>query len=540
MEENWEKYKQKIMGLGDESFKKSYYPELQAKIAELESVNSNLQTIFDSTSDGIVIHDKFGKILSINKKASEMLNINKDSVTDFSIADFFAKDINFSELYSIWEEVLKGKTFSIESTINQNDTQKQFFVHLAMNRAFWYGKDVVVAILSDFTQRIKYENELIIAKSKAEESDRLKTEFLRNISHEIRTPMNGIIGFANLVNRPDISEKDRSNFVSIILKSGNRLMRIIDDILEISKLGAKQVGVDETQVNIFDLLSELYGIYIEKAQERGIELLLKKEVATKKCLIYTDRQKLMRIINNLLENAIRFTHEGYVEFGCGIKNNQVEIYVKDTGIGVELEKQKIIFERFSQAEKGLTRKIGGLGLGLAIAKENALLLGGDIRLESEAEEGSTFFVLLPYKPVISQDEIEAMKQVEVAKKDKYTILVVEDEDENYFYIETLFKIKLKHQYQILHVENGLEAVEICKANPEIDFVLMDLKIPIIDGYEAAEKIKEIRPDLPIIAQSAYASKDNKAHAAIAGCNDFIAKPISLETFSKIIEKYLSE
>jgi len=540
MEENWEKYKQKIMGLGDESFKKSYYPELQAKIAELESVNSNLQTIFDSTSDGIVIHDKFGKILSINKKASEMLNINKDSVNDFSIADFFAKDINFSELYSIWEEVLKGKTFSIESTINQNDTQKQFFVHLAMNRAFWYGKDVVVAILSDFTQRIKYENELIIAKSKAEESDRLKTEFLRNISHEIRTPMNGIIGFANLVNRPDISEKDRSNFVSIILKSGNRLMRIIDDILEISKLGAKQVGVDETQVNIFDLLSELYGIYIEKAQERGIELLLKKEVATKKCLIYTDRQKLMRIINNLLENAIRFTHEGYVEFGCGIKNNQVEIYVKDTGIGVELEKQKIIFERFSQAEKGLTRKIGGLGLGLAIAKENALLLGGDIRLESEAEEGSTFFVLLPYKPVISQDEIEAMKQVEVAKKDKYTILVVEDEDENYFYIETLFKIKLKHQYQILHVENGLEAVEICKANPEIDFVLMDLKIPIIDGYEAAEKIKEIRPDLPIIAQSAYASKDNKAHAAIAGCNDFIAKPISLETFSKIIEKYLSE
>lgn len=540
MEENWEKYKQKIMGLGDESFKKSYYPELQTKITELESVNSNLQTIFDSTSDGIVIHDKFGKILSINRKASEMLNINKEKVHDFSIADFFSKDINFTELYAIWEDVLKGKTFSIESAINQHNTQKKFFVHLAMNRAFWYGKDVIVAILSDFTQRIKYENELIIAKSKAEESDRLKTEFLRNISHEIRTPMNGIIGFANLVNRPDISEKDRGNFISIILKSGNRLMRIIDDILEISKLGAKQVDVNETDVNIFDLLTELFSIYLEKAQERGIELLLKKETGYKKCRIYTDRQKLTRIISNLLENAIRFTHEGYVEIGCGLKNNLVEIYIKDTGIGVELDKQKIIFERFSQAEKGLTRKIGGLGLGLAIARESALLLGGDIRLESEADEGSTFFVILPYKPVISDYQIEAMKQVEVAKKEKYTILVVEDEDENYFYIETLFKIKLKHPYQILHVENGLEAVEICKVNPEIDFVLMDLKMPILDGYEAAEKIKEIRPDLPIIAQSAYASKDNKAHAAIAGCNDFIAKPISLETFSKIIEKYLAE
>jgi len=539
MEKNLQNENEKKISENEDTLKKSYYPELQEKIAELEAVNTNLQTIFDNTSDGIVIHNRFGKILSVNNRAAEMFNIGKTLENDTQIVDFYTKDIHLSELLSIWEEVLQGKKFSIEIEIRQFETKKRLFVHISHNKAYWFGKEVIVAVLTDFTQRKKYEDELIKAKAKAEESDKLKTEFLRNISHEIRTPMNGIIGFANLLKRTDIGDKERTNFLGFILRSTYRLMKIIDDILEISKLGTKQVDVKETEVNLLELFIELYTLFIDKAKEKNINLTYKNELNNKKCIVFSDKPKLQRIVGNLLENALRFTQKGSVEYGCLLKNDKIEIYVKDTGIGIAQEQQQIIFERFSQADKGLTRRIGGLGLGLSIARENAFLLGGDIYLKSEKGQGATFFVTLPYKPVISQEEIDAMKEIDVPKKECYTILIVEDEEENSFYLETLFKIKFKMPYEIIVVENGKQAIDICKQNKSIDMILLDLKMPIIDGFEAAERIKEMRPELPIIVQSAYASKENKAHAAIVGCNDFIAKPISLETFSMIIEKYLA-
>ncbi len=262
------------------------------------------------------------------------------------------------------------------------------------------------------------------AKEKAEESDRLKTEFLYNVSHEIRTPMNGILGFANMLDNPEITDKTRKQYIDIIQSNGTQLIQIIDDIIEISFLGTKQVKAVLSKVCLNDLLQELFSVFDKKAKENKTPLYLKIGLSDKKSRITTDKSKLRKVLTRLLENAIKFTSKGSIEFGYSLVKAQgtdflseeancefVELYVKDTGIGIVPEKQKIIFKQFSQEEKDLSRKVGGLGLGLSIAKENAKLLGGNITLKSEKEKGSTFFVSIPYKQVNFKAKIDKLNIV---------------------------------------------------------------------------------------------------------------------------------
>ncbi len=384
-------------------------------------------------------------------------------------------------------------------------------------------------------------SELEIAKDRAEQSDRLKTEFILNMSHEIRTPMNGIIGFSGFLREPDLIADKKNQYIDIIQNSSKQLLRIIEDIIEISSLGTKQTKVNETEVSLNDLFSELLLTFEIKAKQKNLSLHLTKTPTHDKYVIYTDKSKLHKILNNLLENAIKFTSEGFIEFGYNIvqihnKNSNLEIYVKDSGIGIRSENIETIFEKFSQEEKELSQKTGGLGLGLSIAKENAELLGGNITVKSEKEKGSTFLVNIPFKLKKSEQKKENLNTYKKTISEKHTILIVEDEEINYLYLETLLKKNLN--YTIIHAKDGQKAVEISKTNLEIDFILMDIKMPVMDGFMATKLIKELRPNLTIVAQTAYTTNEDREKAISTGCDDFISKPISRETLNRILNKYL--
>jgi len=478
----------------------------------------------------------------VSEIADKLLELPKGTINNsFSNYFSFIKPQYLKNIYDTISNAIinPNKYVEFEYEIQKNNGKTAWFLSKG-KASVVKGKTSIFGYTIDITKQKIAEQEVIKAKHKAEESDQLKTEFINNMSHEIRTPMNGILGFSNFLKNPDLTDAKRNYYINIIQNSGKQLMRIIDDILEISKLGTKQVKVTEKEVCLNDLLLEHFSIFDIKAKENRTPLYFKKELSDKKSTILTDETKLNKILSNLLENALKFTNTGFIEFGYKIKNNKIEIYVKDTGIGIKPEKQDIIFERFSQEEKSLSRNVGGLGLGLSIAKENAELLGGKITLKSEKGKGSTFFVTIPYKPVKHKHENDNSNtdKTETAKKqDKYSILIVEDEEVNYLYLDTLlenFELNLK----TLHAKHGKEAVEMCKEKTEIDFVLMDMKMPIMNGFEATKLIKKCLPNLPIVAQTAYSTRDEKEQAFSAGCDDFISKPISEKTLNGIINKYL--
>lgn len=398
----------------------------------------------------------------------------------------------------------------------------------------------MIGVNRDVTESKLSEIELLEAKEKAEEANRLKTEFLNNMSHEIRTPMNGIVGFSRMLDKPGLSVEKRKYYSKIVQNSSQQLMRIIDDILEISTLETKQKKLNQTEFCLNDVLMEIFSIFNLKSKEQNIPLYLKKACLNSKSHIISDKTKLNKILSNLLENALKFTSEGFIEFGYNIEKTNLILYVKDTGIGISPKNHKIVFERFSQEEKDISSKHGGLGLGLSICKENAKLLGGAITLDSKKGKGSTFYVTIPYKPVQKADN-NTYRSID-SKQDtnyKYTMLVAEDEEVNYLYIEVLFEDELEGDYNLIYAKNGKEAIEICTIDNNIDLVLMDIKMPIMNGLEATVKIKEKFPNLPIIALTAYSAESDKQLALKHGCDDFISKPINKEKLFGLINKYLN-
>lgn len=376
--------------------------------------------------------------------------------------------------------------------------------------------------------------ELIVAKEKAEESNQLKTRFINNMSHEIRTPMNAIIGFSTMIKDNNYSTQKRNHFIDIIQSSSEQLLRIIDDILEISRLETKKVKPVFIETNLNDLMFEMFNIFELKAKEQKISLYLKKGLPNQNCTIKTDDSKLKKIISNLLENALKFTYKGFIEFGYKLKNDKIVIFVKDSGIGIAKEKQDIIFERFAQEDTDMKTSSKGLGLGLSIVKENAELINGTVTMESEKDKGSVFYIEIPYNPV-QQAPQNGKETIEVEKQ--YRVVLVEDEEVNFLYLEELLE-NIVPNIDIIHAKNGQEAVDLCTNNSPIDLVLLDIKLPVMNGYEAARKIKKIRPNLNIIAQTAYSLPEDKAKAMDAGCADFISKPISMGKMKQIMQNYL--
>ncbi|HEY4789171.1 MAG TPA: ATP-binding protein, partial [Bacteroidales bacterium] len=387
--------------------------------------------------------------------------------------------------------------------------------------------------------RRQLENELIRSKEKAEESDRLKSAFLANMSHEIRTPMNGILGMTQLLANPEVTHEQRKEYVELINKNSETLLNLIDDIIDVSKIEAGQMKIIRKAFRLNSLLDQVNALFKSSPVYKNktkLQLVVHRNLPDN-LSIYTDPDRLRQIFINLIGNSLKFTDTGSVEFGYNLKGKILEFYVKDTGIGISEEKQKVIFDRFTQADDSLTRKFGGSGLGLAISKGLVDLLGGQIWVHSILKKGSEFCFTIPYIPTF--DDEDSYRQSEMTPKDynwsQRAFLIVEDDKVSYKFLEGVFK---KTKAKIYHADNGLKAVELCQKYDDIDIVLMDIQLPEMSGLDATKMIRGIRKELPIIAQTANAMSEDKEKCLEVGCVDYVSKPININVLFSKIDKYL--
>lgn len=391
----------------------------------------------------------------------------------------------------------------------------------------------------DITRRKETELELILAKEKAEESDRLKTAFLQNMSHEIRTPMNAIVGFSGLLKDEIDNKENVERFCEIINQRCNDLLVIIDDILDISKIEAGQLAITYDHCNLEDLFCELREFYNEqkvRLNKGDLEFVFKTGNIGS---FVTDIFKLKQILTNLIGNAIKFTSKGKIEVGCRLnEKNLLEFYVSDTGIGIPKEKHAFIFERFAQLKSTNGPFYGGNGLGLPIVKGLTGLLGGDVWIESEPGKGSIFFFTIEYRlPVVVPSE-KSTKDEPVLPDFLFsnkTVLIVEDDQYN---LDLILEMLSDTGLELFYVTNGNDAIKLAlERNPDV--ILMDIGLPDISGYEVTRQILLRNQNMKIIAQTAYASGEDRIKALNAGCVEHIAKPLRLDKLLSVIGKYLT-
>lgn len=390
--------------------------------------------------------------------------------------------------------------------------------------------------------RHNLENQLVLAKEKAEEADRLKSAFLANMSHEIRTPMNAILGFSQLLNLPNLTKEKRKQYIDIINAKGNMLVKLINDIIDASKVEAGQLTLVYSPCRINELLRGMKRFWDKERvfqNREPVEIRLTLPEKTERLEILTDEGRLEQIFTNLISNAIKFTEKGFVEFGYNIEGATIYFFVKDSGIGIDLTQQQVIFDRFRQAGDSTTRSQGGTGLGLAISKGIVDLMGGSIWVESTLGKGAEFYFSLPLKEVISETVVpivdEPEPEIHTPDWKNKVMLLAEDEEVNYIFINELLQ---PTGVTVLWAKDGLQAVELVKNIKKIDVILMDIKMPNMNGYAATMEIRHINPDIPIIAQTAYAFSEDRQKAEAAGCDEYITKPIkSIELF-QIIDRFI--
>ncbi|SDX94871.1 hypothetical protein SAMN05444411_11266 [Lutibacter oricola] len=386
--------------------------------------------------------------------------------------------------------------------------------------------------------------ELTEAKNKAEESDRLKSAFLANMSHEIRTPMNGIMGFTTLLKQPELKSDKRLKYIEVIEKSGERLLGVINDVIDISKIEAGLVEMLEVEVDINNELDYIYTFFKLEANKKGLQFSCETTLSNQEAVVKADKVKLNAILVNLVKNTLKYTNTGSVCLGYNLKKREsnfvLEFFIKDTGIGIPKDRQAAIFDRFVQADIEDKKALQGAGLGLSISKAYVEMMGGEIWVESEEGKGATFYFTLPYKPVliskINNSIITNQIEDKVISNKKTKILIVDDDESAREYLSIILE---NFNVEILLANNGKEALTICETNLDIDLILMDLKMPILNGYEAIKEIKKINNNVVIIAQTANAFLSDKEKTLNAGFNDYLAKPISRNHLISVMQKYIN-
>ncbi|MFV5689363.1 PAS domain S-box protein [Flavobacterium sp. ZT3R25] len=513
---------------------------------------------------------------TIARLGTYTINIKNDTWTSSDILEaIFGINSNYNksiqDLYSIvhpeWLQIIVDYfrnevithqcKFDKEYKIIRNNDKEERWIH-TLGEVLYNEENQpikMIGTIQDITERKRIEEELTIAKEKAEESDRLKSAFLSNMSHEIRTPMNGILGFAELLKEPSLTGEEQQEYIGIIERSGNRMLNIINDIIDISKVesGSMKILISETNIN--QQIEYIHTFFKPEIDAKNMQFSFKNSLPSKETLIKTDREKIYAILTNLVKNAIKFTHSGSIEFGYVLKPAkpraagmsgylfepyELEFFVKDTGTGIRKEQLEIVFERFRQGSESLTRNYEGAGLGLSISKAFVEMLGGEIWVESEIGKGSIFYFTIPYN--CEQEIKKTVKIIDLVHVDErqiksLKILIVEDDEISGRLLTQTIK---KFSKEILRAKTGIGAVEMCHNNPDIDLVLMDIQMPVMDGYEATKKIRKFNKDIIIIAQTAYAQIGDKEKAITAGCNDYISKPVKKEELMVMMYKYFKK
>jgi PAS domain S-box-containing protein len=510
---------------------------IQAEEALKES-EELFRTVFENSTIGIYRTTSEGQILLANPTLFKLLGYS--SFEELAKRNLSEEGFEPSYERTHFMDVMnrEGEVKGLESAWTRANGTTLFVSESARAIKDKKGKIIYYdGIVEDITLRKKAEQELIKAKEHAEESDLLKSAFLANMSHEIRTPMNGILGFTDLLEEQEFTVEERHEYIKIIKKSGVRMLNIINDLIDISKVEAGQMEINIFETNVNEQIEYIYTFFKPEVERKGLQIFFQNGLPEKEAVIETDREKIYAILTNLVKNAVKYSDKGTIEFGYNLKNNYLEFFIKDTGIGIPHNKKEVIFDRFVQADIADKRAFQGAGLGLAISKAYVEMLGGRIWVESEFEKGSTFYFTIPYNGELQERNV--IKNIVPAKETEnqiknLKILIAEDDETSDI---LLTKIITKDYKDVLHVKTGIEAVEACLHHPDIDLVLMDILMPEMNGYEATRQIRQFNKEIIIIAQTAYGLKSDREKALEAGCNDYISKPINKALLRELVKKH---
>ncbi|MEI8244780.1 MAG: PAS domain S-box protein [Lentisphaerota bacterium] len=508
----------------------------QAKEAMAQS-EARFRSYFELPLTGRAITSPQKGWMEVNATLCDMLGYTKAELMQMTWTELTHPDdlaLDLTQFNRLLNDEIDG--YMLDKRFIHKDGHS-VFTHMAVQclRHPDRSVDYLVSIIIDISELKRTEEELIKAKEKAQERDRLKSAFLANMSHEIRTPMNGILGFTGLLKEPRLTGEEQQQYIKIIEQSGDRMLNTINDIINISKIESGQMEISLSGTNVNEQIEYIYSFFKPEVEQKGLQISFKNALPAKEVFIKTDKEKIYGILTNLVNNAIKFTFTGSIELGYEKKGEFLEFYVKDSGIAIPKERQEAIFDRFVQAHAGNRRAFQGAGLGLSISKAYVEMLGGKIRVESEEGKGSVFYFTIPYNPQAENNydkDIPANEEEIQIKPLK--ILIAEDDEKS----ELLIAITVKRLGEvILKAGTGFEAVEICRNNPDIDLVLMDIEMPGMDGYEATRQIRKFNKNAVIIAQTAYALAGEKEKAIAAGCNDYIAKPFKQTSLMALLKKY---
>lgn len=539
--------KQRLLSLAiDETSRHKYEEDLSTAKDLAEASERRFRAIVENSPNGLLIYETDGKCSYANNSAARLLGGTNEALLaqDFyELESWKRSEMLVTATTCLREKKIACTEIHTTSTFGKEIWYDAYFIpieyandlHLLILLNDVKEQKLAQELLTQKNQEIEKQNlELKYAIEKAEESDKLKTAFLQNMSHEIRTPLNAICGFTNMLGHNNLQEDKKHNFINIIKNSSNQLLQIVTDILTIASIETNQETVNIEPVSVNDLLIELLNQYKLQLKNHNLAIFTHITLSASASECYTDRQKLYQILNNLLANALKFTIYGSIDFGYELIKHStdephdeigyLEFFVKDTGIGIKKEYHQSIFEPFRQVDTSESRRYGSTGLGLSISKAFVELLGGSMRVESELGKGAAFYFTLPYKPLHNQ--------VDNTLHNKPLVLVAEDEEINFLYIEQVLS---ELDYKVIHAKNGKEAIEKTLENPFLEFIIMDIKMPVMDGHTATLQIKQFRPEIPVIALTAYALESEiKKYKEIF--DFYVTKPHETNDLIEVIKK----